>query len=249
MHGGNRRKVQRSLPALTKDALEAAHCWEADDRVPGRPEMTEFRRKTRYHQARWREAHGHPIGSQPIAAPLDGRPVRLVGSRLPLAYGRETGANFFSRVRWQRRRPARRSSNRTRASITSDCGPTCCRRRRWRSTCSATWPPTSSAPTGPSRPGGRTRPARCARSASRTRRAGSIPPTSTASAPSTRRSCSTFGDGTQGIVGVDTKYHERVKSRDPEADQPLALPGGRRAVGRLRAGCDRRGQGTVGCWP
>jgi hypothetical protein len=59
--------------------------------------MTEFRRKTRYHQAQWREAHKHPIGSQPYAAPPDGRPERLVGSRLPLAYSRETGANFLSR--------------------------------------------------------------------------------------------------------------------------------------------------------
>ena len=79
----------------SKEELEAAHCWEADDRVPGRAEMTDFRRRLRYHQARWREANGHPIGSQPIA-PRDGEPVRLVGSRLPLVYARETGANFVT---------------------------------------------------------------------------------------------------------------------------------------------------------
>jgi hypothetical protein len=72
------------------------HCWEADDRVPGRPEMTEFRRRLRYHQARWREANGHPAGTQPIAPKPGGRPGRLVGSRLPLAYARETGANFIT---------------------------------------------------------------------------------------------------------------------------------------------------------
>ncbi len=82
--------------ALSRQELEAAHCWEADDRVPGRPEMTEFRRRLRYHQARWREANGHPIGSQPIAPRPDGGPVRLLGSRLPLAYARETGANFLT---------------------------------------------------------------------------------------------------------------------------------------------------------
>ena len=82
--------------ALSQAELEAAHCWEADDRVPGRPEMTEFRRRLRYHQAQWREANGHPIGSQPIAPRPDGGPVRLVGSRLPLAYARETGANFLT---------------------------------------------------------------------------------------------------------------------------------------------------------
>jgi hypothetical protein len=82
--------------ALTKQELEAAHCWEAEDRVPRRPEMTEFRRGLRYHQAQWREANGHPIGSQPIAPRSDGAPARLVGSRLPLAYASETGANFVT---------------------------------------------------------------------------------------------------------------------------------------------------------
>ena len=81
---------------LTRQELEAAHCWEADDQVPRRPEMTEFRRRARYHQSQWREARGHPIGSQPYASRPDGGPVRLVGSRLPLAYARETGANFLT---------------------------------------------------------------------------------------------------------------------------------------------------------
>src|SRR2546422_11510389 len=79
---------------LSKEELEAAHCWEADDRVPRRPGMTEFRRRLRYHQSQWRETHGHPIGSQPIAPKPGGGAVRLVGSRLPLAFARETGANF-----------------------------------------------------------------------------------------------------------------------------------------------------------
>ena len=81
---------------LSKEELEAAHCWEAEDRVSGRPEMTEFRRRLRYHQSQWREAQGHPIGSQPIAPKPGGGKVRLVGSRLPLAYARETGANFLT---------------------------------------------------------------------------------------------------------------------------------------------------------
>jgi PD-(D/E)XK nuclease superfamily len=80
---------------LSKEELEAAHCWEADDRVPGRPAMTEFRRRLRYHQARWREVQGHPIGSQPIV-PKPGGAVRRVGSRLPLDYARDTGANFLT---------------------------------------------------------------------------------------------------------------------------------------------------------
>lgn len=75
--------------------LEAAYCWEPEDRVPGRPAMTEFRRALRLHQARWREAHGHPIGTQPIV-PKPGKAARPVGSRLPLDYARETGANFVT---------------------------------------------------------------------------------------------------------------------------------------------------------
>jgi hypothetical protein len=80
---------------LSRETLEALHCWEAADRVPGRPEMTDFRRRMRYHQARWREAKGYPVGSQPIA-PSPGDPSRPVGSRLPLDYARKTGANFLT---------------------------------------------------------------------------------------------------------------------------------------------------------
>jgi hypothetical protein len=80
----------------SRQELEAAHCWEADDQVPRRPAMTAFRRGLRYHQARWREVNGHPIGSQPIAPRPDGGPARPVGSRLPLAYALQTGANFLT---------------------------------------------------------------------------------------------------------------------------------------------------------
>jgi hypothetical protein len=80
---------------LSKEELEAAHCWEAEDHVPRQPALTEFRRRLRYHQAQWREANGHPIGSQPLV-PREGTPSRPVGSRLPLDYARESGAAFVS---------------------------------------------------------------------------------------------------------------------------------------------------------
>jgi hypothetical protein len=80
---------------IDRAELEAADCWEADDNVPRRPVMTEFRRRLRFHQAQWREAHGHPIGSQPIN-PRQGESARPVGSRLPFDYARETGANFVT---------------------------------------------------------------------------------------------------------------------------------------------------------
>ena len=81
--------------APTQDELEAAYCWEADDRVPRQPELTAFRRTLRLKQAAWREARGYPIGSQPISPP-PGAESRPVGSRLPLDWARETGANFLS---------------------------------------------------------------------------------------------------------------------------------------------------------
>ncbi len=80
----------------TREELEAAFCWEADDQIPRRPAMTAFRRGARYHQARWREANRHPIGTQPIARKPGETRVRPVGSRLPLDYARNTGANFLT---------------------------------------------------------------------------------------------------------------------------------------------------------
>jgi hypothetical protein len=81
--------------APSAEELAATHCLEPGDRVPGRPAMTEFRQRARLHQARWRAAHGHPLGSQPIA-PRPGERARPVGSRLPLEYARTTGANFVT---------------------------------------------------------------------------------------------------------------------------------------------------------
>ena len=80
----------------TKEDLQAAFCWEADDQIPRRPEMTAFRREARYHQARWREANQHPIGTQPLVPKPGDTRVRSVGSRLPLEYARDTGANFLT---------------------------------------------------------------------------------------------------------------------------------------------------------
>jgi hypothetical protein len=89
-----------SMAPPTKEELEAAFCWEADDQIPRRPAMTAFRREARYHQARWREANQHPIGTQPIVPKPGDIHVRPVGSRLPLDYARETGANFLTANAW-----------------------------------------------------------------------------------------------------------------------------------------------------
>ncbi len=80
---------------ISQQHLVDAHCWESADVVPGRPEMTAFRRRLRYQQTQWREANGHPIGTQPIV-PKHGKPSRPLGSRIPLDYARDTGANFLT---------------------------------------------------------------------------------------------------------------------------------------------------------
>lgn len=200
----------------TREELEAAHCWEADDQIARRPAMTEFRRTTRYHHAQWREAHGHPIGSQPYAPRPNGPAVRPVGSRIPLDYGRETGATFLT--------GAALDAARARTSITEP-HQSFDQQRLWADLLSsealafnlfgdlaadveladravhAWWP---DAP-------GTVREVRFEHSPGR------LDP---AWLNSLRSFDTAFvleaGDGTQGIVAVDVKYHERVKSEIPK---------------------------------
>ena len=204
-----------SVP-LSRQVLEAAHCWESDDQIARRPAMSEFRRATRYHQAQWREAHGHPIGSQPNAPRPGGAPARPVGSRLPLAYARETGANFLT--------AAALDAARARMSIIEP-HQSFDHQRLWADLLSSealafnlfgdlaadlgladravhTWWP--DAP-------GTVREVRFAHSPGR------LDP---AWLNSLRDFDAAFvldrGDGTQGIVAVDVKYQERVKSEIPK---------------------------------
>jgi hypothetical protein len=183
--------------------------------------MTEFRRRLRYHQARWREASGHPVGSQPMAPrPGDG-PVRLVGSRLPLAYARETGANFLNANALE--------AARARTSITEP-HQSFDHQRLW---ADLLWSPTMAFNLfgdlaadleladravhawWPDAPG----------TVSDVRFAHSPGRFDPAYLNSLRAFDAAFvldlDDGTQGILGVDTKYHERNK---PEIPKPSNLP-------------------------
>jgi hypothetical protein len=177
--------------------------------------MTDFRRRLRYHQARWREAHGHPIGSQPIA-PRNGKPVRPVGSRLPLAYARETGANFVSAGALE--------AARARTSV-SEPHQTLDHQRLW---ADLLWSPALAfnlfgdlaADLGladralhtwwPDAPG----------TVCEVRFAHSPGRLDPAYLGSLRAFDAAFvldlGDGKQGIVGINVKYHERAKSEIPK---------------------------------
>jgi hypothetical protein len=205
---------------LSRQELEAMHCWEADDRVPAQPELTAFRRRLRYQQARWRDAHGHPIGSQPIVPRPDRAPARPVGSRLPLAYARETGATFITAGALE---AARARTSVTEAHQSFD------HQRLW---ADLLWSPTLAfnlfgdlaADTvladravhtwWPDTPGTVTD-VRFEHSPGRFDNAylNSLRAFDAALVLD-------IGDGTHGIVGVDVKYHERIK---PETPKPSNL--------------------------
>ncbi len=200
---------------LSKEELEAAHCWEADDRVPRRPEMTEFRRRLRYHQSKWREAQGHPIGSQPIA-PKPAGAGRLVGGRLPLDYARETGANFLTAGALDAAK-ARTSAKEPHQTFD--------RQRLW---ADLLWSPTMAfnlfgdlaADLGladravhtwwPDAPGTVSE-VHFEHSPGRLDRAytGTLLPFDTAFVLD-------LGDGSQGVIGLVTRYHERIKREVPK---------------------------------
>jgi PD-(D/E)XK nuclease superfamily len=179
--------------------------------------MTAFRRSARYHQAEWREAHGHPIGWQPIA-PRPGQRARPVGSRLPLDYATKTGATFLTKGALEAAR-ARTSVIEPNQSLDHQ--------RIW---ADLLWSPTlafnlfgdlatdlsladSAVHTWwPDAPG----------IVSEVRFAHSPGWLDPAYLNSLRAFDAAFvldrGDGTRGIIGVDTKYHERAKSEIPKPE-------------------------------
>ena len=182
--------------------------------MPRRPAMTAFRRRTRYHQAMWREANNHPIGSQPIKPGAGAS--RPVGNRLPLEYAKETGANFIT--------PAALEAARARTSI-KEPHQSFDHQRLW---AELLWSPSMAfnlfgdlaanlaGPTGPSTVGGRTRRAPCPRSASRIHRAASTCRTPGTSSHSMPPLCSTSATGRRAIVALDTSYHDKIRTAIPK---------------------------------
>ncbi len=79
---------------LDEASLRAVHAWEAVDRVALLPDVTRFKRRARRQQSLWRENEGLPVGSQPLD-PKPGGDSRELGSRLPLGFATESGANFL----------------------------------------------------------------------------------------------------------------------------------------------------------
>lgn len=65
------------------------------DHVPGRPDVTAWRRAARRHQSEWRDLHGWPAGLQ-RRSKQQGGGFRPIGSRVEEDYARRTGVNFVS---------------------------------------------------------------------------------------------------------------------------------------------------------
>lgn len=84
-----------TLEPVTDAELMDHCCLEAVDHVPKDPETSAFKRRARLHQALWREARGLAIGSQPMR-PMDGQPARTLGSRIALDAAQGSEANFLN---------------------------------------------------------------------------------------------------------------------------------------------------------
>src|SRR5438128_946804 len=177
--------------------------------------MTAFRQRLRLQQSRWRESKSQPIGSQPIV-PRDGSPSRLVGSRLPLDYARNNRANFLTagaldaaRVRTSIIEP-HQSFDHQRLWADLLWSPAMCFNlfgelgadlRLADRALPAWWP---DAP-------GTVCDVRFVHSPGRLDRAylGNLIAFDVAFVLD-------LGDGTRGILGLDTKYHERIVRREPK---------------------------------
>jgi hypothetical protein len=76
------------------DADLAEHrCLRSVDKVARDPSTTAFKRRARLQQALWREARGFPIGSYPVYSKLD---KHALGSRLECEFAFHSWANFLS---------------------------------------------------------------------------------------------------------------------------------------------------------
>jgi len=215
---------------VSQQELEAAHCWEVDDHVPKRPAMTEFRRRLRFHQAQWREAHGQPD--------------RYAADRTEAR--RQAGASCRKSAPTRLRAPRPERTLRHRRCASRRRGPghrltephqSFDHQRLW---ADLLWSPalafnlfggpggaTSCSPTGQSKPGGRMRRApypRCALSAHSPGTPRSDIPQQPAR-PSMRLFVLDVDDGTKGILGVKTKYHEWGKPETPKPRKPPAQTG------------------------
>ena len=78
-----------------RELLIAHNVLESVDRVAGDRETTAFKQRARLHQALWRKAQGFPEGTEPTR-PRVGAASRPIGIRLEVNFAFESGANFVT---------------------------------------------------------------------------------------------------------------------------------------------------------
>lgn len=209
--------------AFTRELLELACCWFDADRVANDPATTQWKRLARWRQYRWAMTAGHAghLGFHPY----DGRAKNSVrvGSRLELQYAKTQKANFvtdaaldavLARLRNRERHETMRT-DRLWADLLSSM-PMCFNLfgdlhadgriasravREW-------WP---DLPSGAVRVRFEHSPARLDPSYLGNRSAFDVALEVDPGAPSGR-----------GIVGIETKYHERAKAEAPPSHERMS---------------------------
>lgn len=78
---------------ISIELLEKYKSYEKVDNVPKEPDTTEFKRRARFHQSKWREQNGYPIGSHPYKDNGNGR---VIGSRINFDFAKDNMVNFLS---------------------------------------------------------------------------------------------------------------------------------------------------------
>ena len=221
----------------SRDELEAAWCWDPDDRGPAAAGDDRLP-ATRAAPAGAVAREARPPDRDPAAScRVEGRPVRLVGSRIPLPYARETGANLLT--------PGALDAARTRTSFV-ERHQSFDHQRLWADLLSsealafnlfgdARRGPAAGRPGGPRPRTGRAGPRR-PRCGSRTPPVGWTRRGSTASASSTRRSSSTVATGRGGSRGRRDlpRATRSASSRSPRTCGASTRSPGARARSRRR---------------
>ena len=195
---------------VTNDELKAANCWFGADRVPGEPEVTEFKRRARWHQCHWRIAHELPIGSH-----RRGGSTWPNGSKIPYDPAHPLKDNFLSgdivaMVEHRIENPQRHQTF-DRQRLWSDLlssmpmcfnlfGEAAADPERLQSAVAALWPALPGPAVGLTfewSPG-RRRPREFLNNATAFDAAIHLD----------------LGDGTEGVIGIETKYHEHIQAEE-----------------------------------
>lgn len=200
---------------VTDDELKAANCWFGADRVPHDAEVTSFKRRARWHQCQWRIAHDLPIGSH-----RRGGSTWPNGSKIPYDPDHPLRDNFLSdgivaMVEHRIANPQRHQTfdqQRLWSDLLSSMpmcfnlfGEAAADPARLHAAADALWPELPGPAAGftfewsPGR-----------------RRDGEFLNNATAFDAAIHLD---LGDGSEGVIGIETKYHEHIQAEDAPSEK------------------------------